>query len=79
MNQTGLDFYSRLTDGLLKAGIEPYVTLYHWDLPQKVEGRGGWPARRLRRRSSSTPMPSLPAGDRVKNWITLNEPWCSCS
>ena len=60
-------------------GIEPWVTLYHWDLPQPLEDAGGWPARdtaapvrRVRRASSHDAL-----GDRVRNWTTLNEPWCS--
>ncbi len=45
VNQSGLDFYSRLVDGLLQANITPFATLYHWDLPQGLQDEGGWPAR----------------------------------
>ena len=76
VNQAGLDFYERLVDALLQSGIEPLVTLYHWDLPAALDDRGGWLNpdiagwfadygtvlfRRL--------------DDRVKKWATLNEPW----
>ena len=78
MNQAGLDFYSRLVDALLAAQIEPMVVLYHWDLPQALEERGGWGNRdtakifaeyadRLARR----------LGDRVRLWTTHNEMWCT--
>jgi beta-glucosidase len=78
VNQAGLDFYSRLTDGLLQAGIEPYVTLYHWDLPQVLQDRGGWPARLSAQAFVEyADAVTRRLGDRVKNWITLNEPWCS--
>jgi beta-glucosidase len=78
VNQAGLDFYSRLTDGLLEAGIEPYVTLYHWDLPQVLQDRGGWPARLSAQAFVEyADAVTRRLGDRVKNWITLNEPWCS--
>ena len=45
LNQAGVDFYSRLVDALLDARIEPFITLYHWDLPQRLQAAGGWPAR----------------------------------
>jgi beta-glucosidase len=78
VNQAGLDFYSRLTDGLLEAGIEPYVTLYHWDLPQALQDREGWPARLSAQAFVEyADAVTRRLGDRVKNWITLNEPWCS--
>ncbi len=47
VNQAGVDFYSRLVDALLEAGIVPYITLYHWDLPQALQGDGGWPVRQV--------------------------------
>ncbi len=78
LNPRGLAFYDRLVDGLLAAGIEPFVTLYHWDLPVWAEDRGGWPARECAQwfaSYASTVFERL--GDRVKHWITLNEPWVS--
>jgi beta-glucosidase len=76
VNAAGLDFYDRLVDALLEAEISPFVTFYHWDLPQVLEDESGWPAR-----------PTVDAfceyvaavaerlGDRVGHWITHNEPW----
>lgn len=78
MNEKGLDFYSDLVDELRAAGIEPYVTLYHWDLPQALQDIGGWtnpdmPVYFLE--FSRTVFDRL--GDRVSHWITLNEPYCA--
>jgi beta-glucosidase len=77
-NATGLDFYSRMVDELLAAGITPWLTLYHWDLPQALEETGGWPARdtALRFADYAADVHSV-LGDRIVNWTTLNEPWCS--
>jgi beta-glucosidase len=78
VNQKGLDFYDRLVDCLLKAGVEPYVTLYHWDLPQVLEDKGGWPARAtIDAFAEYTEAVAKRLGDRVQNWITHNEPWCA--
>jgi len=78
VNQAGVDFYQRLVDGLLKAGIEPYPTLYHWDLPQALQDEGGWPARSTAEAFVEyADLLSRSLGDRAKHWITLNEPFVS--
>ncbi|HEX7804865.1 MAG TPA: beta-glucosidase [Cellulomonas sp.] len=77
-NPKGLDFYSRLVDQLVGAGIDPVVTLYHWDLPQALEDAGGWPSRDTAYRFADYAAKAAEVlGDRVKIWTTLNEPWCS--
>jgi len=76
--RTGLDFYRRLADELLAAGITPVATLYHWDLPQQLESEGGWPARDTAERFGEYAAQVAEAlSDRVQYWTTLNEPWCS--
>ena len=76
VNPAGLDFYERLVDGLLAAGIEPYVTLYHWDLPQALQDKGGWPNRdSVGWFADYVAVVSSRLGDRVRHWITHNEPW----
>ncbi len=77
VNQRGLDFYRRLLDTLHAAGITPFVTMFHWDLPQPLEAAGGWRIRRVPdafARYADTIVREL--GDRVKHWITLNETGC---
>lgn len=78
INHKGLDFYKRLVDELLAQGIKPAATLYHWDLPQALEERGGW----LNRDTSQyfqdyAGIVFETLGDVIDSWITLNEPWCS--
>ena len=78
VNPLGLDFYSRLVDELLENNIKPWLTLYHWDLPQALEDKGGWA-----KRDTAYLFADYAAsvhdvlGDRVDAWTTLNEPWCA--
>jgi beta-glucosidase len=77
INQKGINFYSKLVDGLLAANITPFVTLYHWDLPQALQEEGGWEVRSTAEAFGEyTEAVSQALGDRVKNWITINEPAC---
>src|SRR4051812_16186830 len=74
----GLDYYERVVDGLLAAGVRPFPTLYHWDLPQALEDAGGWPERDTAVRFGDyARVVAERLGDRVEHWATLNEPWCS--
>jgi len=75
-NPKGLDYYKRLTDELLKAKIRPLCTLYHWDLPQKLEDAGGWPNRELAGRFTEyAEIVTRALGDRISHWCIFNEPW----
>jgi len=74
VNQAGLDFYDRLIDGLLEAGIEPWACLYHWDLPQALDDIGGWPERDSAGWFADyAVLAARRYGDRVKHWATFNE------
>lgn len=80
INQAGLDYYVKLVDGLLEAGITPFVTLFHWDVPDELEKRYKCLLNRTEfpldfRRYARVMFEALP---KVKHWVTLNEPWCSC-
>jgi beta-glucosidase len=76
-NRAGLDFYSRLVDEVLKAGIEPVVCLYHWDLPQKLQDEKGWANRNIVQYFADyAELMARELGDRVKRWVILNEPRC---
>ncbi|MGW2211284.1 GH1 family beta-glucosidase [Streptomyces sp. NPDC001781] len=78
VNARGLSFYDELTDALLEAGITPSVTLYHWDLPQVLQDRGGWPERETAEHFAAYASAVADRlGDRVTHWATLNEPLCS--
>jgi beta-glucosidase len=78
LNPAGVDFYSRLLDALLERGIQPWATLYHWDLPQALEDAGGWPVRDTAQRFAEyAALVHERFHDRFGNWTTLNEPWCS--
>ncbi|MCC2594058.1 beta-glucosidase [Tessaracoccus sp. OS52] len=78
VNPEGLDFYSRLVDELLEAGILPWLTLYHWDLPQALQDKGGWANRDTAYRFVDYAVAVHDVlGDRVRYWTTFNEPLCS--
>jgi beta-glucosidase len=78
VNQSGLDFYRRLVDGLVSRGITPLVTLYHWDLPESLQVRGGWANRDIVHWFADYASVVTGAiGDAVPTFTTLNEPWCS--
>ena len=77
VNEAGLDFYSRLVDGLLEAGITPFLTLYHFDMPQRLQDHGGGWLRRgiVDDFGAFVDVVSRRLGDRVQHWATINEPW----
>jgi beta-glucosidase len=76
VNAAGLDFYDAFVDELLENGVEPFVTLYHWDLPQELENRGGWTVRETADAFAEyAEVVAGRLGDRVRHWITVNEPW----
>ncbi|PND36598.1 beta-glucosidase [Paucibacter aquatile] len=78
VNEKGLDFYSRLVDGMLERGLQPWATLYHWDLPQALQEQGGWANRAtVDAFLEYTELVTRRLGDRVKHWITHNEPYCT--
>jgi len=77
-NEAGMDFYDRKIDALLRAGLEPYITLYHWDLPQELQDIGGWTNREVCKLFADYAAKMVERyGDRVKFWTTFNEPWCT--
>ncbi len=77
LNVRGLDFYDALVDALVEANIRPFVTLYHWDLPQSLEDRGGWTSRDTAEAFVEyAAVVTARLGDRVRDWATHNEPWC---
>lgn len=74
-NERGIDFYDRLIDGLLERGIEPFLTAYHWDLPQALQDRGGWVHQSIVEAFADyVGLLADRFGDRVRTWITINEP-----
>ncbi len=75
--ERGFDFYNRLINELLANGIKPLPTLYHWDLPQPLQDKGGWANRETVEAFKKYSVAAVEAfGDRVHEWLTLNEPWC---
>lgn len=76
VNHAGLDYYKKLATGLLERGITPFATLYHWDLPQPLQDKGGWAARDIAEIFADyAALAARSMGDLVHRWITLNEPW----
>ena len=77
VNPAGLDYYDRVVDALLEASITPFTTLYHWDLPQALQDQGGWGNREtINAFVRYVDIVVARLGDRVKHWMTHNEPWC---
>jgi len=77
-NVAGLDHYDQMVDDLLEAGIRPFTTLYHWDLPSALQHTGGWTSRETSYRFAEyATIAAERLGDRVIDWVTLNEPLCS--
>ena len=75
VNQAGIEYYNKIIDALLDAGIEPWITLYHWDLPHALETKGGWTNREsVSWFSEYVEVCAQYFGDRVKNWMVINEP-----
>ena len=78
LNPEGVEFYRALLAGARERGIEPYITLYHWDLPQTLQDAGGWPARETAHRFGEyAGLVADALGDLAEHWITINEPWCA--
>lgn len=78
VNHAGLAFYRRLVEGMVERGIRPFLTLYHWDLPQSLQDRGGWAAREtVAAFARYAEVVATELGDLVTDWITQNEPWVS--
>ncbi len=77
VNEEGLDYYDKLVDGMLERGIDPYLTLYHWELPSELAAKGGWQNRDVAKWFADyTEILMKRLGDRVKAVATINEPWC---
>ena len=75
-NQKGIEYYDRMVDDLLSRNIDPFVTLNHWDIPQAFQEKGGWVDREsIEYFLDYVDIITKKLGDRVKNWITHNEPW----